>query len=105
MAWLKVSFPSVSTEAEALVSGGLACLAVVRFAKCGTRVFFADAFLCFGFFIGSSVSLADRRAECIYASSEQPPLVLRVVDLREELVLKAADQLRLSQDVALHRAL
>lgn len=79
----------------------------MRFAKCGPRVFLAEAFFCFGFFIESSVSFADRRAECIdiYASSEQSSLVLRVADLREELVLKAADHFRLSQDVALHRAL
>jgi hypothetical protein len=58
MAWLKVSFPTLSKVAEALVPVGLACLAGSGFAERGSPVFFAEAFLAFGFFIESSVDIA-----------------------------------------------
>src|SRR5271157_5803197 len=50
MAWLKVSFSPV-VGAAALVGLGLAFLATARFAGRETRVFFAEAFFAFGFFI------------------------------------------------------
>jgi hypothetical protein len=58
MAWLKVSFPAVSKVAEALVLVGLARLAASGFAERGSPVFFAEAFLAFGFFIELSVDIS-----------------------------------------------
>src|SRR5271170_4863298 len=58
MAWLKVSFPSVSGGGEALVAGSLARLTAVRFAKRSSRAFFAEPFLAVDLFIESSVRIA-----------------------------------------------
>src|SRR5271156_687412 len=58
MAWLKVSFPSVSRGGEALVSRSLARLAPVRFAKRSSLAFFTELFVAFNFFIGPSVQIA-----------------------------------------------
>jgi hypothetical protein len=58
MAWLKVSFPTVSNVEEASVPVDLARLAASGFAELGSPVFFAEAFLAFSFFIESSVDIA-----------------------------------------------
>jgi hypothetical protein len=59
MAWLKVSFPSVSGVAEGLVRRGLTCfLAGARFVGRAARVFFAEAFRAVAFFIESLVDIA-----------------------------------------------
>src|SRR5271156_1289797 len=58
MAWLKVSFPSVSRGGETLVSRSLARLAAVRFAKRSPRFFFAELFFGFDFFMEPSVRIA-----------------------------------------------
>lgn len=58
MAWLKVSFPSVSKVTEAFVPVCLARLAASAFAERGPPEFFAEVFLAFGFFIGLSVDVA-----------------------------------------------
>jgi hypothetical protein len=51
MAWLKVSFPTISKVAEASVRVGVARLAASGFAERGSPVFFADAFRALGFFM------------------------------------------------------
>jgi hypothetical protein len=58
MAWLKVSFPSVSWGGEALVSRRRARLPAVRFAKRSFRVCFAELFRALDFFIAPSVRIA-----------------------------------------------
>jgi hypothetical protein len=58
MAWLKVSFPAVCKVTDALVPVGLTRLAASGFAERDSPVFFAEAFLTFGFFIESSVDVA-----------------------------------------------
>src|SRR5580658_9286724 len=58
MAWLKVSFPSVSRGGEALVSRSLVGLAPVRFAKRSSRAFLTELFVAFSLFIGPSVDIA-----------------------------------------------
>jgi hypothetical protein len=58
MAWLKVSFPSVSRGGEALEAGSLDRLTAVRFAKRSARAFFAEPFLAVDLFIESSVRIA-----------------------------------------------
>ena len=55
MAWLKVSFPAESKVTEALVPVRVLRLAASGVAERGTAVFFAEAFLAFGFFIESPV--------------------------------------------------
>src|SRR5271156_4999268 len=57
MAWLKVSFPSVSGGGEALAAGSLARLTAVRFAKRSLRVFFAELFRALDFFMEPSVRI------------------------------------------------
>src|SRR5271170_2056421 len=58
MAWLKVSFPSVSRGGETLVSRSLARLGAVRFAKRSPRFFFAELFRALDFFMEPSVRIA-----------------------------------------------
>src|SRR5271168_5651371 len=58
MAWLKVSFPSVSGGGEALAAGSLARLTAVRFAKRSLRVFLAELFRALDFFMEPSVRIA-----------------------------------------------
>src|SRR5271156_550578 len=58
MAWLKVSFPSVSRGGETLVSRSLARLGAVRFAKRSPRFFFAELLRALDFFMEPSVRIA-----------------------------------------------
>jgi hypothetical protein len=46
MAWLKISFPTLSKVAEAFFPVGLAYLAANGFAERGSPVFSAEAFPC-----------------------------------------------------------
>jgi hypothetical protein len=71
MAWLNVSFPSVSTEAEVLFRRGLPCLADALFAERGFRAFFAKTFLAVGFFIESPVNHRFDRATQVSAGVKQ----------------------------------
>jgi hypothetical protein len=54
MAWLKVSFPAVSKDADALVPVGPARLAASGLLEGGPPVFFTEAFFAFGFLIDPS---------------------------------------------------
>jgi hypothetical protein len=82
MAWLKVSFPSVSKVTEAFVPVCLARLAASAFAERGPPEFFAEVFLAFGFFIGCQLMSLDRTAQVLPGGqqlsicAEQPGLLL-----------------------------
>src|SRR5260370_38551205 len=78
MAWLKVSFPSVSMEAEALFRRGRACLADALFAERGSRGFFTKGFLAVCFFTESSVDIASTE-RCKYRRGVSTSLRLLAV--------------------------